>query len=249
VNLSLGGVVKNEPITSKGYEALRRWLSAAKLHDHNPELPEPDHRLLLEGIPQGCIRQISDELGIQLARDDGQIERLRNARFFDPPGLAAVRLLLMGGGSLRFNTKGRGKEKQLDYLVLSGHFDKKDRESERYLSARRETRINDADRDLGKVTLLRIIANTPPGQSTKGPSDHHSYRRSEIYVRPRIGKSRSSVVGKSPRNARVEAIDIGVMHFLYNKESLSFSLSIEEYKNMLKEAFDLLDKIPLKASR
>lgn len=243
-----------EPITKEGFEGISEWIRAEGAHDRDPTNAKPDDRLLLRGIPQGCIRQITDDMGIRLSSDEGNPTVLRNPQFFDPAGLAAVRLLLLAGGALRFNTKQRSTPNRKDYIVLSGHFDKEQQRSARYLNAIQETRINTEDKDPDKIPMLRIIANTPANQTTFGnkrePLRHYSYKRSDIYVsEPSIRRKGAKEPTKTPRASRQSAVNTALMWFSYNRQKLPFKLDRRDYEELLMEAFRLQDRIQRRISR
>jgi hypothetical protein len=161
-----------------------------------------------------------------------------------------LRLLVLGGGSIRFNTKEVGQPKQKDYLILSGHVRPEDRASSRYLGASKETRIGYGDTDNYKVPLLRIIANTAPGHPTEEASDHHSYRRGDIYGSHLVRKQvENAERPKKFRYGRAEAIGIALAQYEANRSTLAFDLPSSEYEQLIADAFTILDRLPLRLPR
>jgi hypothetical protein len=59
------------PISKEGYEAICKYLDQALAHARDPNQPEPDTSLLLIGLPQGSILNITPDLGLQV-RDTGE---------------------------------------------------------------------------------------------------------------------------------------------------------------------------------
>lgn len=128
-----------ERISKVGYHGIHKWLEMQRTRRKDPSKPSPNVDLLRRGLPQGCIREITEEMGVVLADTrDSTGERLRSPRYFDPAGVALARLLLFGGGAIRFNSKNAGTEEQMDYLVLSGHVKERDASSQRYLTEESE---------------------------------------------------------------------------------------------------------------
>jgi hypothetical protein len=238
-----------DPISTIAYKGVREWLRMEKSRKYDQ--PSPSVNLLLRGLPQGCIRDITEDFGIVLI--DTQYPsgtKDRSARYFDPAGIALVRLLLFGGGSIRVNRTKVGTDDQKDYLVLSGHSKVRDDSSERYLSEESESRIGHEDVDLNKVPVRRIVGNTPPGIETFS-RDHRSYRRGDLYMRELDSNEYVKDIGispKSPRTSRSDAVDIAVGHLLSNPRKSDFPMGHQGLRTIIQTAFVLLDRIPLARS-
>ncbi len=231
-----------DPISRIAYEGIRTWLRVEKARNRDPSKPSADIGLLLKGLPQGSIN-VTDDLGVVLTKVDPP----RGPRFFDAAGIALVRLLLFGGGSIRFNSKDVETEDQNDYFVLSGHVRERNISSSNYLNAEIEERINYKDVDLDKVPVRRIIANTPPRKETFS-YNHRSYRRSDLYT---VGADKDAspkdgpASRKSPRTSRSDAIEIALRHLTQSPLRREVAMSPEGLRYLLNAAFALLNGIPL----
>jgi hypothetical protein len=235
-----------EPISTVGYNGIQKWRQMERARGKDASKASSDTNLLRLGLPQGCIKDITEDMGIVLidTRDDSA-GASRSPRYFDPAGIALVRLLLFGGGAIRFNSKNVGMEEQMDYLVLSGHKDGED-STVRYLNEEKESRIGYKDVDLGKIPLRRLIANTAPGLETFS-YDHSSYRRCDLYITSseRNYLQDKPLLGKSPRTSRIDSIEIAIRQLLNNPLKHEVPMGPQGLGTLIQGTFDLLDKIPL----
>lgn len=134
--------------TDEARAALLCWYITLKLGC------QPDHRLLLVGLPQG--RLISAELGTDpdgspfidaVFRDSSG--QLRNPRRFEVPAYFLFRWLMMPGTAARID----GNTPRHHTLEVHDH-----------------------------VLWKRIVANAPAGYIVREKDDHHDLRRRNLYV-------------------------------------------------------------------
>jgi hypothetical protein len=217
------------PISKQGYEAICKYLDQALAHARDPNQPEPDTSLLLIGLPQGSILSITPDLGLQV-KDTGEEGQLRTPRNFDPPAIALIRLLLAGGGSTGLNRKDMNTPNRKDYPHV---------------------RWSDAHKNW-KISLLRLIADTLPGNQTPAASDHYSLRRADI---PEHSAHRSSIdftldgqPTKSPYLGRRDAIGLALRVLSRNCHRLEFDLPTSQLEQRIRQALALLDLLPLRSA-
>lgn len=102
-----------------------------------------------------------------------------------------------------------------------------------------------------KVPLLRVVADTRPGQQTPESDNHHSLRRADIpgpdMHRSSCGLTLEGRPTKWPHLGRDDAIKLAMGLLRQNSNRLAFSITEIELRNLLREAFRLLDLRPLKS--
>lgn len=107
-----------EPISKVAYNSIQKWLRMERAKLKDASKPSPNVDLLRRGLPQGCIKNITEDMSIALidTRDD-TFEALRSPRYFDPAGIALVRLLLFGEAQLDLTLKTLGWK--CKWIILS----------------------------------------------------------------------------------------------------------------------------------
>jgi hypothetical protein len=165
--------------------------------------------------------------------------RLRTPREFDAEAVAIIRLILLAGGSMGLNRKETSKPNRADYPHVRGRIDTKE-PRRKGLKKKKEL----------KVHLLRVIADTRPGRQTPESINHYSLRRGDI-PGPEMHKSsrkltREGKPTKASYLGRAAAIKLATGLLRKNARRLDFSITEIELRNLLREAFRLLDLRPLK---
>lgn len=224
------------PMSQEGFAAVKEYITQAIAYRNGTRDQPPDEALLRVGVPQGSILNITPSLGIQV-RDTANGD-LRTPREFDPEAVAIIRLILLAGGSMGLNRKETNKPNRADYPHVRGRIDTK--EFKRNGRKRREL----------KVHLLRVIADTKPGRQTPESGNHYSLRRRDI-PGPEMHRSSRKLTrdGKPTKPSylgRAAAIKLATGLLRKNAHRLSFSIMEIELRNLLREAFKLLDLRPLK---
>jgi hypothetical protein len=226
--------MESNVISAEGFRAVETWIMQAKAHDADAKQPTPNDGLLLTDIPQGSIRVITEDFGIQIREHgDKSGQTLRSPRLFDPEGLALMRLLLLAGGSLTLNRKNIGNPLRLDYLRFRGEH-----------NATCADWIEDLDFPMESVPVLRIIADTPRGRQTKAARNHLSYRRSELPEDQRLAIefTDAGMPTKYPKSGRRDATLLALALLETNEDRLQFKLTQADYRRLLANAFELLDR-------
>ena len=61
--------MESNAISAEGFRAVETWIMQAKAHAADAKQPTPpNYGLLLTDIPQGSIRVITEDFGIQISR-------------------------------------------------------------------------------------------------------------------------------------------------------------------------------------
>ncbi len=231
--------MKHGPISPDAFEAVREWLRASIEHTEGKKSAPPPSTLLFTDMPQGSLAGLTNDFGVQVrARpSEGYPDNLRSPRYFDPEGIAVIRLLLAGGGSIKLNKRDTGTTKRLDYLVFKASPSVTDSEW-----------IASYEVPKSQIPLLRIIADTPPGYQTVAAADHYSYRRSDIpFFSLDVEDVRlAGYSARTPRSSRRDAVALAKALVETNRSTIKFRVTDAELDSLFQQAFRLLDLRPLK---
>lgn len=212
------------PMSSAAWEARKTYLRQATARLSDPSAPEPDP-VLLTVEPHGPFRSIriaqDPDTGAPCIAFTVQ-NKDRKERFCPPAAFLVLDLQLAFGGGLSVNDTGTG----LGYLKVFGGDD--------------------------KLTFLRLLLDTKAGEVAKQQTaeglrpDYHSHNPALLSKTTASEVAREGRPLRAPLSGREDAIGTALGYCRRHGWRAGFKASAEEYEEMLRAAYGLLDALHVK---
>ena len=201
------------PTTAAGVPSVLLWVISALAEE------EPNHELLVRGLPQGRLRKAQVAIDADYMnpwtevsiRDEHKkrTKEVRTPRLMDPPAFAVVRALQLPKVDIRLARNVLRTDPERHYPSM---FD--------------------------DLTVARIIAGAKKGEGATPRNNHYDLRRANLrLIRWPMSKYA----------ARERAMSIALENFckLDERAWLRRALRSDDYEWLLKTLFALLDRLPL----